>query len=73
MTLSATVSAGKTLVRWNVRTIPRAAMAEGRSPVSGLPSYSIRPRVGARYPVIALNAVVFPAPFGPITLVIVPG
>src|SRR5438552_87284 len=73
MTLSATVSAGKTLVRWNVRTIPRAATAEGLSPVSGPPSYSIRPRVGARYPVIALKAVVFPAPFGPITLVIVPG
>src|SRR2546426_896431 len=50
-----------------------AAAAEGLSPVSGPPSYSIRPRVGARYPVIALKAVVFPAPFGPITLVIVPG
>ena len=72
-TLSSTLNAGKTLVFWNVRTIPRRAIAEGRSPVSTAPSYMIWPPVGRRYPVIALNAVVLPAPFGPMTLVIEPG
>src|SRR5262249_12329711 len=63
---------GNTLVRWNVRTTPRRAMSHGRRPLIGAPCQATRPRVGRRYPVIALKAVVFPAPLGPMRLVIVP-
>ena len=46
-TLSRTVSAGNTLVFWNVRTTPRRAMSHGRPP-SGGPSHVRRPRRGRR-------------------------
>ena len=71
-TFSSTVSAGKTLVFWNVRTSPRAAMRQGRQPVI-VPAVAMprAPRSGAGSPVITLKAVVLPAPLGPIRLVTV--
>ena len=72
-TFSRTVSPPNTLVFWNVRTRPRAAMRCGRQPVIVSPSCRTVPWVGRWKPVITLNAVVFPAPFGPIRLVTVPG
>src|SRR6516162_5896555 len=47
--------------------MPRRATASGGRPVTGSPANTIRPRVGARCPVIRSKSVVFPAPLGPMT------
>src|SRR5205807_3796985 len=43
-------------------------MRSGRRPVMAAPSKVMRPPVGRRNPVMQLNAVVFPAPLGPMML-----
>ena len=66
-TLSSTVSRGNSPTPCNVREIPSPASPCGRTRSSGLPFHSIVPAAGATNPQIALNSVVLPAPFGPIT------
>jgi hypothetical protein len=62
---SSTLRPPKTLVFWNVRTSPSAAIWFGLRPFRRVPRKRISPALGARKPVMALNAVVLPAPFGP--------
>ena len=51
---------------------PRAASRSGRQPVTSVPANVTRPASAACAPVTALNSVVLPAPFGPISPVIRP-
>src|SRR5205807_9785702 len=62
----------KICVSWEVRTTPFRATRWGASPVIFSPSNRTSPPVGLRNPVISLNRVLFPAPFGPIMLRISP-
>src|SRR5205807_6942836 len=62
----------KICVSWEVRTTPFRATRWGASPVILSPSNRTSPPVGLRNPVISLNRVLFPAPFGPIMLRISP-
>ena len=55
------------LVIWKDRPSPACVTACGSSPAMGWPSKAIRPESGSNMPEIRLNAVVFPAPFGPIS------
>src|SRR6185437_7535318 len=71
-TFSKTVSLGKILVRWNERPMPMPQMRCGGMPVISRPSSSTRPAVGGRWPVMRLNSVDLPAPFGPMTAAICP-
>ena len=64
---SSTVSDAKSLVIWNVRAMPREARWCGASVVMSDPRKLIEPSVGRTSPLIRLNSVVLPAPFGPIT------
>src|SRR4051812_40449147 len=48
-------------------------MRSGRAPAIGWPANWIVPASGGIKPVMTLNSVVLPAPFGPITLKISPG
>jgi hypothetical protein len=64
---SATVSSGKRLVIWKVRPTPRRARSCGGARVASQPWISTFPPLGRIAPLMALNSVVFPAPFGPIT------
>src|SRR5438046_3685552 len=64
-TFSRTVSLGKTCEIWNERTMPRRKTAGEARPVMSHPLNMIIPVVGTRAPVIRLNSVVLPAPFGP--------
>src|SRR6266699_3577783 len=52
--------------------MPRPNILAGVSPVMALPSKRISPVSTRSYPVITLNRVVLPDPFGPINPVIVP-
>src|ERR1700691_4304552 len=45
--------------------MPSATRSAAESPVTSLPSNTMRPRVGAKKPLIMLKNVVLPAPFGP--------
>src|SRR5262245_9437881 len=65
--LSRTVQPPKIVVRWNVRTTPRRAIACGGRPVIEAPSSRTSPAVGGNSPVMTLISVVLPAPFGPIS------
>src|SRR5579871_5469362 len=58
---------------WNVREIPSRARRNGEYPVMSFPSRTTRPLSGSCRPVMTLNSVVFPAPFGPIRPVTRPG
>src|SRR2546427_2364393 len=71
-TFSRAVISWKSVVSWNVRTSPRAAIWCGLSPVMSWPSKTIEPRVGRRNPLNRLKQVVLPAPLGPIRPTISP-
>ena len=58
---------GNRLVIWNERPMPARVMASGDSPPICLPESVTLPLSGANMPEIRLNAVVLPAPFGPIS------
>ena len=62
---SHTDSRGKMLVTWKLRERPRRLTWCGGSPVISSPLSCTVPEVGARRPLIRLNSVDFPAPFGP--------
>jgi hypothetical protein len=69
---SSTVSDPNASSRWNVRAIPcRARRCVGVC-VMSFPLRNTRPAVGFCKPVMTLNSVVFPAPFGPISAVTCP-
>ena len=72
-TFSRTVSEPKTSSRWKVRAMPSRARRCGRLPRRSTPSRTTRPAVSACRPVMTLNSVVLPAPFGPISPVTWPG
>ncbi len=72
-TFSRAVSAGKTWQSWNVRAMPFCAVTCTGSPVIVSPANDTSPAVGLSVPVIRLNSVDLPAPFGPITARISPG
>src|SRR6185312_3467160 len=71
-TFSSTVSFGKILVCWNERPSPMPQILCGATPVTSRPLTCTLPAVGRRWPVIRLNSVDLPAPFGPITAAISP-
>src|SRR5438874_4112031 len=58
------------LVRWNERPSPMRQASCGCTPVMSRSSSSTCPLSGRRCPVIRLNRVDLPAPFGPITAAI---
>src|SRR5262249_6601725 len=67
-----TVRRGKMLVRWNERPIPRRQRWWGAMPVMSCPLNTTLPPSGTTWPVIRLNSVVLPAPFGPMIALIAP-
>src|SRR4051794_15017432 len=69
---SSTVSFERTLVSWNVRTMPRRATWEAETFFSDLPLKDQSPVLGRSKPVSRLKNVVLPAPLGPIRAVITP-
>ena len=71
--LSKADASGKTLVRWNIRTSPSSAIRCGASPPMSRPAKVTRPVSAGWNPVITLNAVDLPAPFGPMRARISPG
>src|SRR5207237_500079 len=66
-TFSSTVMWGNRRIDWNVRAMPRATIALGRSPTRLAPSNVRRPLSGRTRPVTTLKNVVLPAPLGPIS------
>src|SRR5205085_12317760 len=70
---SRTLSRLNSSSRWNVRPSPRRARRVGDRRVTSLPPRRIRPWFGGSRPVITLNNVVLPAPFGPMSPVTTPG
>ena len=56
---------GNERTTWKVRPMPRAQTSCGFSPPISLPAKRIAPWSAARKPLITLNSVVLPAPFGP--------
>ena len=67
ITFSKTVSSGNKPTPCNVLAIPKSANSYGFGHERLSPSSSSVPASGSTKPQIALNKVVFPAPFGPIT------
>src|SRR3954452_7494269 len=67
---SNTVSFGKMLVRWNDRPKPMRQVSCGCRLVMSRPSSNTWPLSERKCPVIRLNSVDLPAPFGPITAAI---
>jgi len=59
-------AAGQPLSGVSMVSLPSGASASGRPNGKAFPSTAMRPLSGAVKPVIALNSVVLPAPFGPI-------
>jgi hypothetical protein len=59
-------------VTWNDRLSPRRLISYGRRPVMSSPFSRTRPLVTGYLPVIRLNRVDLPAPFGPISACRVP-
>src|SRR5215472_6205387 len=57
---------------WKVRTRPRRVIRCGGSPVMSWPSKRTRPASGGMRPETQWKSVVFPAPFGPMSPVMVP-
>src|SRR5262249_40461217 len=72
-TLSRTVSFGNRLVIWKVRAIPNAVRRWLGHFVTSRPNNTTWPEVAGRIPVIKLNRVVLPAPFGPMIALRSPG
>src|SRR5262245_4851829 len=72
-TLSRTVSLGNRLVIWKVRAIPNAVRRWLGQRVTSWPNSRICPDVAGNIPVIRLNSVVLPAPFGPMMALRSPG
>ena len=72
-TLSSTVSRGNRLVTWNVRAMPSAVRRWLCQPVTSWPNSSTWPELDGKMPVIRLNSVVLPAPFGPMMALRSPG
>ena len=71
-TFSRTESVSNSSMRWNVRPRPRRARVCGGSAVTSSPNRRTVPSAGRTTPLIALNVVVFPAPFGPMSPVMRP-
>src|SRR5262245_11159241 len=67
-----TVSRGKMLVRWNERPTPSRHRSCGAMPVMSRSLKSTFPPSGSTWPVMRLNSVVLPAPFGPMIALIDP-
>src|SRR6266568_3824350 len=63
---SSTVRLAKILVSWKVRPIPKAKTLSGATLVIFLPPRYTCPASALAYPVMTLNKVVLPDPFGPI-------
>ena len=72
-TLSSTVSLGNRLVIWNVRAMPSAVRRWLGQAVTSWPNSSTCPDDAGKIPVIRLNSVVLPAPFGPMMALRSPG
>src|ERR1051326_5198894 len=72
-TLSSTVRRGNRLVIWNVRAMPSVARRWLGQAVTSWPNSSTLPSLAGRIPVIRLNSVVLPAPFGPMIALRSPG
>jgi hypothetical protein len=66
-TLSSALRPPNTLVFWKVRTRPSNAISLVFMPFKFFPRNITSPEAAARYPVMALNAVVLPAPLGPMS------
>ena len=64
---SNTLSRWKIEVIWKLRDRPSRLMRCGGSPSSRVASSRISPEVIGKRPLIRLNSVVLPAPFGPIS------
>ena len=64
---SPTLSAGNRLVIWNERPMPARAISSGACPAIGWPISETSPSSGGNMPDNRLNAVVLPAPLGPIS------
>ena len=71
-TLSSTESVGQSATFWNVRATPRLTTRCTGVRSRSSPSKTTRPSSGLYRRVITLNAVVFPAPLGPISPTISP-
>ncbi len=71
-TFSSTVMRGNARTTWKVRPTPRAQTSCGLRPPSSLPAKRMLPLSAARKPLMTLNSVVLPAPFGPMMPWIVP-
>src|SRR5690242_20420094 len=67
ITLSSTVMPPKGFATWKVRARPWAQTSCGRRPTSSRPKADTEPESGRWKPMMRLNAVVLPAPFGPIS------
>ena len=65
MTFSRAVNSSNSVMIWNERATPLAAMRCELSPVTSSPSSRIEPRLGFTRPVSTLKKVVLPAPLGP--------
>ena len=72
-TLSSTVSRGNRLVIWKVRAMPSAVRRWLGQVVTSLPNSRTWPDDDGKIPVIRLNSVVLPAPFGPMMALRSPG
>src|SRR5580658_2222667 len=72
-TLSSTESFGNRLVTWNVRAMPSAVRRWLGQRVTSWPNSSTRPDEAGRMPLMRLNKVVLPAPFGPMIALRSPG
>ena len=69
---SSTVSRGKIRVSWKVRPMPAANTLSGAGLVIAWSPNQTWPSSGRWYPVMTLNSVVLPEPFGPIRPATVP-
>ena len=65
MRFSSADSSGNTRITWKVRPIPFCAITQGLSPSMRSPLKATRPASRRSTPVMQLNSVVLPEPFGP--------
>ena len=72
MTHSSAVMPWNSLMFWKVRAMPRRAIWCGLRPWISSPWKRMVPALTGRLPAMRLNRVVLPAPFGPITALILP-
>ena len=71
-TFSSTDSPARSRLIWNVRATPFLVIRCGGRPSIRAPSNRMAPASGRCRPLIRLNTVVLPAPFGPISAVMLP-